>query len=231
MTARARPCAERTRLFGLIAKPNGALRAPPPIAASLLLIRSPKIDKNYQSRAARVIGFFLSTGPQRLWNMTYSAPAPPIAASLILLAIWGKRVLFLCWQNTYRPFWGVFQGGQAFFFTHLGSKLCIGATIRPKFASFILFVVLSVPIVILFFRIFILINFSYSSLLISSYSSRTILPLLIFIFLYLNCCIDIKLTLGSFGQRYINKRESISRENPAKCPSFAKIRKIIPLLI
>ncbi len=157
-----------------------------------------------------MIGFFLSTGQQRLWNMRYSAPAPPIPASLILLAIWGKRVLFVCWQNTYRPFWGVFRGGQAFF-SHLGSKLCICATIRPKFASFILFVVLSVPIVILFFYIFILINFSYYSLLISSYSSRTILPFLIFLFLYLNCCIadiHIKLILGSFGQRYINKRQN-----------------------
>ncbi len=34
-----------------------------------------------------VKGFFLSTGPQRLWNMRSPAPppAPPIAASLILL--------------------------------------------------------------------------------------------------------------------------------------------------
>ncbi len=90
----------------------------------------------------------------------------------------------------------------------MGSKLCIGATIRPKLASFILFVVLSFPIVILFFYIFIL---NYSSLLISSYFSRTILPLLIFLFLNLNCCtvdIHIKLTLGTFGQRYINKRQN-----------------------
>ncbi len=33
---RARPCAARTRLLGLINTTNGALRAPPPIAASLL---------------------------------------------------------------------------------------------------------------------------------------------------------------------------------------------------
>ena len=58
--------------------------------------------------------------------------------------------------------------------------------IRSKFASFLLFVVLSFPIVILFFYIFILIHFSYSSLLISSYSSRTILPLLLLIFKLLN---------------------------------------------
>jgi hypothetical protein len=29
MAARARPCTARTRLFGLINTPNGALRAPP----------------------------------------------------------------------------------------------------------------------------------------------------------------------------------------------------------
>ena len=70
---------------------------------------------------------------------------------------------------------GFFEGASLFF-THLGSKLCIGATIRPKFASFILFVVLSFPIVILFFYIFILIHFSYSSLL--------ILLVLFFLFLF-----------------------------------------------
>ncbi len=37
LAARARPCAARTRLFGIINMPSGALRAPPPIAASLLL--------------------------------------------------------------------------------------------------------------------------------------------------------------------------------------------------
>ncbi len=78
---------------------------------------------------------FLFDPPKKIKTIKLGPPA-----SLILLAIWGKRVLFLCWQNTYRPFWGVFRGGQAFF-THLESKLCIGATIRPKFASFILFVV------------------------------------------------------------------------------------------
>jgi hypothetical protein len=36
LAARARPCAARTRLFGLINMLNGALHAPPAIAASLL---------------------------------------------------------------------------------------------------------------------------------------------------------------------------------------------------
>jgi hypothetical protein len=37
----------RASLLGLIAMPNGALRAPPPIAASLLFIHPQKINKNY----------------------------------------------------------------------------------------------------------------------------------------------------------------------------------------
>jgi hypothetical protein len=37
LAARARPYAARTRLFGFIATPNGALCAPP-IAASLILL-------------------------------------------------------------------------------------------------------------------------------------------------------------------------------------------------
>ncbi len=46
LRARARLCAPRTRLFGLINTPNGALRAPPPIASALFLIRPQKINKN-----------------------------------------------------------------------------------------------------------------------------------------------------------------------------------------
>jgi hypothetical protein len=53
--------------FAFIATLKGALRAPPPpIKASLLLIRPPKIVPIYRTWAANVKGFFLSTGPQRL---------------------------------------------------------------------------------------------------------------------------------------------------------------------
>jgi hypothetical protein len=61
LAARERPCAARTRLFVFIATPNGALRAPPTIAASLLLILPPKIFTIYRTWAAYVKGFFLST--------------------------------------------------------------------------------------------------------------------------------------------------------------------------
>jgi hypothetical protein len=44
LAARARPCAARTRLFKLIATPNRALRAPPPIAASLLFLCIPQVE-------------------------------------------------------------------------------------------------------------------------------------------------------------------------------------------
>ena len=46
--------------FGLIATPNGALRAPRPIAASLLFLCIPKIKIIYLTRAARVKGFYIS---------------------------------------------------------------------------------------------------------------------------------------------------------------------------
>ncbi len=75
-------------------------------------------------------------------------PAPPIADSLIL------------------------------FRQYFGSKLCIGATIRPNFFRFSLFCIAfgSVLFVILFFSsllfLFFLFFSSYPSLLISSYSSR-----------------------------------------------------------
>ncbi len=71
----ARPCAARTCFFELIATQKRAQRAPPPlpIAASLLLIRPPKIYKIY-----------------RTWAVP--APAPLIVASLILPAIF-------CGQN------------------------------------------------------------------------------------------------------------------------------------
>jgi hypothetical protein len=49
---------QRTRLFGFIATPDGVLRATPPIAASLLLIRPPKIFTIYRTLAAYVNGFF-----------------------------------------------------------------------------------------------------------------------------------------------------------------------------
>ena len=51
---------------------TGAARPTPPIAASLLLIRPPKIYKISRTWAVHVKGFFLSTGPQRLWG-----PLPP----------------------------------------------------------------------------------------------------------------------------------------------------------
>jgi hypothetical protein len=53
LAARARPCAARTRIFGLIATPNAALRATPPITASLFFLCIPKIKIFYLTWAAR----------------------------------------------------------------------------------------------------------------------------------------------------------------------------------
>ncbi len=171
LAARARPCAARTRLFELIATPNGPLRAPPPRPLQLRCF----------------LFFFLSTGPQRQYNMRiadfvilffFFSPFQFFSFSsllillffllgailrlLILLLLYFKLffVLQTCiWMiNTCMSFWGVSRGGQAFF-DPFG--------VRPNFFGFILF---------------------YSSLHISSYSSLLyyILPLLILLFLYLN---------------------------------------------
>ncbi len=61
--------------FGLIATPNGALRAPPPIAASLLFLCIPKIKIIYRTRAARVKGIFLSTIPPRPESIQSARPS------------------------------------------------------------------------------------------------------------------------------------------------------------
>jgi hypothetical protein len=109
LAARARPCAARTRLFGLIKTPHWALRPPPqPIAASLLLIQPSKLNKIYRTRAARMKGFpeikcdfsFHWTTEAVKYEVT-CPPNPPIADSLILPAIfWGQnyvpvRLLFI----------------------------------------------------------------------------------------------------------------------------------------
>ena len=106
MAARA-----RTRLLELIAMPNGRCAPHPPIAASLLLIRPPKINKIYRTRAARVKGFpeykcFSSSSNLGLprqglfFPLDHRGseiggplpPVPPIAASLILPAMfWGQN--------------------------------------------------------------------------------------------------------------------------------------------
>jgi len=57
----------------------------------------------------------LSTGPQRLWNMRSPAPAPPIAASLILLVIWGKRVYFYAGKTHIGHSDGFFERAKPFF--------------------------------------------------------------------------------------------------------------------
>ncbi len=54
--------------------PNGALRAPP-VAASLLLIRPPKIYKIYRIWVACVKGFFLSTLPPRPESIQSARPS------------------------------------------------------------------------------------------------------------------------------------------------------------
>jgi hypothetical protein len=127
------------------------LRAPPPIAASLLLIHPPKINKIYRT---------LSPAPP---HCSFADPSSNI----------------------------------------VGSKLCTGVTIGPncfRFSPFyiVFFFIFSLCyslLILLSFLNFFLLIYSYSCLLIgsySSYSSRTILRLLIFLFLYFNLFIVLR---------------------------------------
>ncbi len=154
----------RTCLFWFIPTPNGALCAPPPIAASLLLIGSLKIDKKLSNSGRprnglsrnKMLSFRLKFGPPASWDFFFPldhrgykiwGPLPParlIAASLILLTIF-------CGQNY----------------------------VRLRQYSLTFFVLSFLKIV------FCILSFCYT-LLISSYSSRTILPLLILLF-FRNC--------------------------------------------
>ncbi len=94
----------------------------------------------------RCFCFFLSTGPQRLWNRKSPCPpAPPIAASLILPAIFlGSNYVLM------RP----------------------DTLIFSVFSFFYSFRILSFCYYLLFCLSFSFSFSSYSSLLISSYSSR-----------------------------------------------------------
>jgi hypothetical protein len=55
----------RTRLFGLMPRQTGRYAPPPPIAASLLFIHTPKIKIIHRTRAAPVKGFFFQSTSHR----------------------------------------------------------------------------------------------------------------------------------------------------------------------
>ncbi len=72
---------------------RGAARPSPPIAASLLLIRPPKIDKIYRNLGLPRQGLFFFPLDHRDYEIGGPLPpAPLVAASLILPAIfWGQN--------------------------------------------------------------------------------------------------------------------------------------------
>ncbi len=101
---------------------------------------------------------------------------------LMLLLLYFKLLLYyILMIYTYPSFWGVFRWGQAFF-DPFG--------VRPYGLTFFCFILF------------------YSSLYISSYSSLVhyILPLLILLFLYLNCLLYYRAVYQTHtGLRYVNK--------------------------
>ncbi len=164
-----------------------------------------KIYKIYRTWAAHVKGFFLSTGPQRLWNMRSPAPAPPIAALLILPAIfWGQNYVPV------RPYAQIFVG-FSFFIQFLDLSFCTYLLFLLSFliSSYSSLLILRLLILLLFNRSLsfwgffwrgqaffdpfgvkinvytpdatILFFSSYLFLLFSSYSSRSIFFLFLFL--------------------------------------------------
>jgi hypothetical protein len=82
-----RPCAARTRLFGLIATPNGALRAPPPRP---LQLRCFKLNLSNWGRP-RHGPFPFHRNTETMKYEVHLPPASPIAALPILPALfWGQ---------------------------------------------------------------------------------------------------------------------------------------------
>jgi hypothetical protein len=72
---RVRARALRAPVFwNSLRRQTGRCAPHPPIAASLLLIRPPTINKIHRTRAARVKGFFLSTVPPRPESIPYRVP-------------------------------------------------------------------------------------------------------------------------------------------------------------
>jgi hypothetical protein len=109
LAARARPCAARTRLFGLIATPNRALRGPPLPAHRSFAVSylTPKNILNLSNLGRPRQGpFSFHRNTEALKYEVHLPPASPIAALLILPAIfWGQNfvpvppyaLIFLFW--------------------------------------------------------------------------------------------------------------------------------------
>jgi hypothetical protein len=79
---------------------QGAAHLPPPNAASLLLIRPPKIYKIYRTWAAHVKGFFLSIGPHADWrrNEMWGHLPPPRPSQLrwSFQQYFGVKIMYRC---------------------------------------------------------------------------------------------------------------------------------------
>jgi hypothetical protein len=101
LASRARPCAARTRLFGHIASPNGALRAPPPIKLRCFLFDTKNIYNlsNLGRPRQGIFSFHWTTEA-----MKYEVPCPrPTHRSFAdpSCNIFGVK---LCTDATIRPY-------------------------------------------------------------------------------------------------------------------------------
>ncbi len=152
LAARARPSAARTRLLELIAMSNGRCAPHPPIAASLLLIRPPKINKIYRTRAARVKGF-----PE---NKCFSSSSN--------LGLHRQGLFSFHWTTQTMKYEAPCPAHRSFAEPSgnvLGSKLCTGATIRPNFNRFFSFFMQFFDLFYSFHNLLYFLIFFYSYLL------------------------------------------------------------------
>jgi hypothetical protein len=87
LASRERPCAARTRLFGFIATPNGALRAPPAHRSFAASYLTPKNIYNLSNLGRPRPGLLSFQWTTEAMKYEVPSPTPPIAALLILPAI------------------------------------------------------------------------------------------------------------------------------------------------
>ncbi len=135
MAARARPCAARTRLFGLIATPNRALRAPHPSQLRCFFY--------VFTRAACVKGLFLSTLLPRpestqsarpsIQSSALGPPTPSNAKECVSPPLWIQggghthiRMRGRGGGDQFRP-WGIHSSTPA---PHIAASLIFPANIK-----------------------------------------------------------------------------------------------------
>ncbi len=204
MAARARPCAARTRLFELIATPNGALRAPPPRPSQLrcFLFEPEKYIKSIGPPTSRAFFFpldhrgyeILGPLPPRPAHRSFAYPFDNILGSKCTGATISNNFfrLFL--------FCIAFSRGQAFWIHLVSTFLFYPFLLFFIFSScYSLRILLYISLLILLFLALLFLLLLYSSF---SYYSTLIFKLLVFSY-YFSLLFNFYLFISSYSSRSI----------------------------